>query len=271
MIKQGGVRRLPARFQTLLPPAGTKFGIALLLDFDGTLVGICDRPEQTVLPASVRSLIGALAAHPRCAVAIVSGRPASSLRSLITTPNVHFAGNHGLFIEGPGYRYAHPRIASARPSLDRVCSRLAAIAESLPGVWVEPKPASCALHYRLAPPQVARRAGALFSQVVREAETRGRLRIIRGKKVLEVLPDFGWDKGKAVLWLLRKFDGRMFPIYIGDDRTDEDAFRVLAGRGLSIRVGRSVRTGARYFIRSHNEVGGILAGILAHIAEQWPA
>jgi len=242
-----------------------KSGIALFLDFDGTLVGICDRPEQCILSASLRALITELSEHPQCTVAIVSGRPTSNLKSLIAIPNIHLAGNHGLFIEGPGYQYAHPEIASAKPRLDAVRKRLVAEVKNMPGIWIDAKPASCALHYRQATQKDARRARSLLSKIVQEDSFENNLRVMQGKKVLEVLPAIAWHKGEAVLWLLRRFGGRRYPVYIGDDRTDEDAFRALSGIGLTIRVGRSAGTAASYFIRSHDEVRSILTEIYTHL------
>lgn len=266
MISNRRSLRLAGHLPDLLTAGSAESGIALFLDFDGTLVSIADRPEQCVLPASLHSIIIALSEHPRCTVAVISGRPVSSLKALIAIPNVHLAGNHGLFIEGPGYRYAHPGIASAKPLIDALGERLAAGMKDMPGVWIETKPASCALHYRQAAQHDARRARVLFSRIVREEGTEKALRVVRGKKVLEVLPDIAWDKGEAVLWLLRRFGGERYPVYIGDDTTDEDAFRVLSGIGLTIRVGRSAGTAAGYFVRSHDEVPAVLAGIVAYLS-----
>lgn len=269
MIRNHRSLSLDGHLPNLLAAGSAESGIALFLDFDGTLVGITDRPEQCVLPASLRSVITALSEHPRCTVAIVSGRPVSELRSLIAIPKIHLAGNHGLFIEGPGYRYAHPGIAPAKPLIDAIGKRLVERMKNMPGVWIEAKPASCALHYRQATRNAARRARSLLSKIVQEDDVEKKLRVMQGKKVLEILPAIAWDKGEAVLWLLRKFGGERYPVYIGDDTTDEDAFRVLSGSGLTIRIGRSAGTAAGYFIRSHDDVRGILAGILSYLDGEW--
>src|SRR5204863_6856831 len=96
-------------------------------------------------------------------------------------------------------------------------------------------------------------------QAVGEVATRHRkLRRINGKKVYELLPDVAWDKGKAVLWLLEALGlerGNIRPIYIGDDRTDEDAFRALEQRGIGILVSEEPRaTAASYSLRDPSEV-----------------
>ena len=76
----------------------------------------------------------------------------------------------------------------------------------------------------------------------------GRLKLTEGKKVFEIRPAVAWDKGKAVLCLMDRLDpqGRATPVYLGDDRTDEDAFRALAGRGLTVCIGGRRPTAAQY-------------------------
>jgi alpha,alpha-trehalase len=92
----------------------------------------------------------------------------------------------------------------------------------------------------------------------------------RGKKVFELRPRFDWDKGKAVLWLLDALgQGRadVLPFYVGDDLTDEDAFRALSGRGITIFVGQPERTAAHYVLGDTAEVGAFLSK-LTHILEE---
>src|SRR6266542_634681 len=93
------------------------------------------------------------------------------------------------------------------------------------------------------------------------------LRKIDGKKVYELLPNIDWDKGKAVLWLLEKLGlehPNTRPIYIGDDRTDEDAFRALEQRGVGILVSEEPRvTAASYSLRDPSEVERFLSELIA--------
>lgn len=108
---------------------------------------------------------------------------------------------------------------------------------------------------------MGRPLAAIVDEEVRRS--RGALVLSRGKMVLEIRPDVDWDKGHAVLELMRRTGdaASRFPIYIGDDRTDEDAFRALGDRGLSIRVGTGRQTQARHRLRSVEEVWRFLAAL----------
>ena len=78
--------------------------------------------------------------------------------------------------------------------------------------------------------------------------------MLRGKKVLELVPNIHWDKGKAALFLLEKFNKTCLPVYVGDDVTDETAFNALKEYGITIRVGKSKQTQAEYYLRGQWEV-----------------
>jgi trehalose 6-phosphate phosphatase len=79
-----------------------------------------------------------------------------------------------------------------------------------------------------------------------------------GKKIIELKPNLSWDKGQALLWLLDRLglkEARVLPLYLGDDLTDEDALRVLAGRGIGILVGdHGHPTSARFRLQDVEEV-----------------
>ena len=98
------------------------------------------------------------------------------------------------------------------------------------------------------------------------AELHPRLRVSGGKKVLELRPDIDWDKGRAVLWLLEvlRLDGEaVLPFYVGDDVTDEDAFRVLAARGVGVLVGSpAYKTNATYGLRDTPQVREFLQALI---------
>ena len=95
------------------------------------------------------------------------------------------------------------------------------------------------------------------------------LRKINGKKVYELLPDIDWNKGRAVLWLLEALElerGEAFPIFIGDDRTDEDAFSALKERGAGILVSEQPQvTAANYWLRNPEDVERFLQELIARL------
>jgi alpha,alpha-trehalase len=142
--------------------------------------------------------------------------------------------------------------------------------DGLPGALVERKRFSLAAHYRnVSENDVAKVQRAVGAVTARHRE----LRTIHGKKVYELLPEIDWNKGKALLWLLRTLglesrSGGVRPIYIGDDRTDEDAFHALEQQGIGIRVSeQSQPTAAHYALRDPVEVERFLRALTAYLAQ----
>lgn len=240
-----------------LVPAGRP--IAVFLDYDGTLVGIRRRPELARLGPKRRAELGRLGRRAR--VAIVSGRPLAEVRRLVGVPGLAYVGNHGLEIRAKGRTWVHPAAARRAGAVARAVAAVRARTADLPGVLVEDKGLTASVHYRLAGERLRRPLGRIVAEEVRRS--RGALALSRGKMVLEIRPNVDWDKGRGVLELMRRTGdgGSRFPIYIGDDRTDEDAFRALGDRGLSIRVGTGRRTLARYRLRSVEEVWRFLTAL----------
>ena len=221
---------------------------ALFLDYDGTLTPIVDRPEQAVLSDAMRAVLAELS---RLApVVVVSGRDRRDVARLVGLENLVYAGSHGFDIAGPGglvrehpdaHAYLEP-LAGAATELER---RLAGVE----GVLVERKRFAVAVHWRLAAPADAPEIEAAVDEAVRR---HAGLRRTGGKRIFELRPRIEWDKGRAVLWLLEALhlDGpEVVPFYVGDDETDEDAFRALKGRGIGIIVADEPRpTGATYLL-----------------------
>jgi trehalose-phosphatase len=130
----------------------------------------------------------------------------------------------------------------------------------VPGVQLERKRFSLAVHYRRVPEGNVK---AVREAVARAQARHPALRVTSGKKVFELQPDVDWDKGRAVLWLIETLQLRdALPVYIGDDATDEDAFRALAGRGAGIAVLEAPRpTAAAYSLAGPAEVRELLAAL----------
>ena len=197
----------------------------------------------------------------RCPVAIVSGRDRADVQRLVGIDNVIYAGSHGFDIHGPGLISEHG--AAYLPDLDTVEQELRQALASFDGAFLERKRYSLAVHVRGLPSDAA---GIVESRVDIALDRHGRLRKGTGKMVFELLPRLDWNKGKAVLHILETFrvaGNDVFPIYIGDDRTDEDAFMVLTGRGVGILVAESPReTAANYILRDPSEVHRFLRRLL---------
>jgi trehalose 6-phosphate phosphatase len=202
---------------------------ALFLDYDGTLTPVVDRPEDAILSEAGRAALRALAA--KVPLAVVSGRDRADVEALVGLPNLAYAGSHGFDIRVPGLgEIPLPGLGDHVTLLDGVEARLRAGLRGIPGALVERKTFSIAAHYRL----VADADYPAFRAHLDEVATQPGLKEKSGKKVFEFLPDLDWDKGKAVLRLreiLAPTQGASVPLFLGDDVTDEDAFKVLPAIG----------------------------------------
>jgi trehalose-phosphatase len=172
-----------------------------------------------------------------------------------------YAGSHGFDIAGAGG--LRRELGAAYLSvLDTAETELREALDEIPGAQLERKHFSVAAHYRNVKENDAVKVALAVDAV---AAGHSELRRMDGKKVYELLPDIDWDKGKAVLWLLetlRLERGNALPIYIGDDRTDEDAFRALEKRGIGILVSEHPQvTAANYCLNNSEEVERFLQKI----------
>lgn len=240
---------------------------AVFLDYDGTLTPIVDRPEQAVLADGMRATLERLARV--CKTAVVSGRALEDVRELVDVTGLYYAGNHGLQISGPDEtEVKHEKGREYLGLIEKACEKLEARLGDIEGSLIENKKFSLSVHYRLVGDSDV---PAIEEAVDELVESEDGLRKHSGKKVFEIRPRIDWDKGKAVLWLLDVLEldeAGAVPIYIGDDVTDEDAFRALRERGIGIRVlDGSEPSRAQYRLNGSGEVRDFLEK-LATIAEQ---
>ena len=231
---------------------------AVFLDYDGTLTPIVARPELARLSDVMRATLRRVAAA--WPTTVVSGRGRADVQTLVGIDELHYAGSHGFDIAGAGVdglRFeVDPTIV---PALSDAAAELESSTAGIPGILVENKRFSVAVHYRLVPEQ---RIADVERAVDAVIAARPQLRKQPGKKIFELRPALDWDKGRAVLWLLQSLglDGDdAIPIYIGDDTTDEDAFRALEGRGIGILVADVPRpTAASHSLQDVEEVRVLL-------------
>lgn len=233
--------------------------LLLLLDYDGTLAPIAERPEQVRLAPTARRLVARLARRPDCWVAVISGRALRDVKRQVALDEVCYVGNHGLEVEGPELRYTNPVAKGSRPLLGDIARRLREVLDELPGVWLEDKTLTLTVHYRMAEPHEARVARLRASALLRPYQAKQQIWVTEGKQVLEVRPPVRWTKGTIVRWLLARRaavheTAQVLPIYLGDDVTDEDAFDALGRQGLTVAVGPLPGTKARYAVPSPREV-----------------
>jgi trehalose 6-phosphate phosphatase len=241
--------------------------ILLFLDFDGTLAPIVAVPNSASMPSGTRQALARLASNPRFTLAIISGRALADLRERVGVENLIYAGNHGLEISGPGIEFIEPTAAERLKALGELSRHLRVRLNDFPGVEVENKVLSASVHFRRAPaadlPEIRQ---AVEDAVVFKDNP---FQITHGRKVLEIRPRVGWDKGRAVRWI-QQASGLTdaLPVYIGDDSTDEDAFLALP-HGITIKVGlakvglakvgQARETSAQHFLEHQELVPEFLA------------
>lgn len=249
------------RRRLLLPPR-----LLVGSDFDGTLAPITPHPDQTVPAPGICETLGELASlRPRLRLAIISGRSLPDLESrLPSIPGMVLAGNHGLEMAGAGHDWSHPGAAAMQHVLTEMIPSLENLIRPWPGSWIESKGLTLSAHWRNLP-AAARSAceNALLAYPLPHGMAR-----FRGRCVTEFRPLLPWDKGRALRRILvRSGIPRAASIFIGDDQTDEDAFREISPAGISVRVGAAGTTShASYCAHDPSDVQRFLAFIRTTLA-----
>ncbi|KAJ7944772.1 Trehalose 6-phosphate phosphatase [Quillaja saponaria] len=250
--------------------------VAIFLDYDGTLSPIVDNPDCAFMSEAMRATVRDVAKF--FPTAIISGRSRDKVYELVRLTELYYAGSHGMDIIGPVSQtvpngHSDCLISTnhqgkevnlfqpAReflPMIDEVFRLIVENTKEIKGSNVENHKFCVSVHYR----NVEKQNWTTIAQSVHDILTNyPRLRLTHGRKVLEVRPVIDWNKGKAVEFLLESLGltnkDDVLPIYIGDDTTDEDAFKVLRenNRGYGILVSPiRKQTNAFYSLREPNEV-----------------
>ncbi|MFA5038804.1 MAG: trehalose-phosphatase [Candidatus Omnitrophota bacterium] len=242
--------------------------LLICLDYDGTLTPIRPSPDQARLSEATKKILKELAGNERVKVAVISGRSLGDIKKLIGLRSVIYSGNHGLRVQGPGIDFSANVPKAGRKALAEIAREFRKQFKDFPGVIIEDKKPGITVHYRMALKKDIRRIQGLFRKALSNPLRAGSLRLQTGKMVLEALPRIPWNKGTAVLRLLSKFGRKergkkILPVYIGDDITDEEAFRALRHRGLTILVGPPRKSFARYHLSEVKDVSEFLKRISA--------
>ncbi len=221
--------------------------VVLFFDYDGTLTPIVARPENAVLSSTAKRLLRRASRTPNLDVVIVSGRALADVKEMVGIPGLTYVGNHGFEIEGPGIEFRHDALREYQAEVEAASKELRTI--DVEGLWVERKGATVTVHVR----EVAEKERNSSERRAAAILRRHKLRVTTGKRIVEGRPPIDWNKGYAVLHVLAQRHGvdwisRARALYVGDDVTDEDAFRSLRGMGRSIRVGPATQTEADFSV-----------------------
>lgn len=215
--------------------------LLLATDFDGTLSNLAPTPSEAQVSVEVQSALRTLAAHPRVTLAIVSGRRIDDVRERTGHLAPFVGGLHGLEIAAPTGGFLHPALSRVAPVVAEIHRNATRALAWCRDAVLEDKTYALTLHVRRVPDEEAAQALGQFVGLAQPALDADLLRVLPGAQVLELLPAVDWHKGKAVDWIRSAVDvgptSGVGVVYLGDDRTDEDAFATLSGRGLSIGVG----------------------------------
>ncbi len=223
-----------------LPASGH---LDVFCDFDGVLAPIALTPAAAHIDPACQRALAAFAGDTRVRTAVVSGRALQDVRERTGLPELTYAGNHGLEMEGPGLRYVVEPAPHAVEALAACAEALKNALSEISGVLVENKFLSLSVHYRLVEPAAVPLLRERFLAVT-QAYAHVPLYVTEGAQLFEVRTTREWHKGSAVLHLLRLWHGtewgnHTLPVYLGDDLTDEDAFRSLGEKGVCVRVGQN--------------------------------
>ncbi|KAK7275755.1 hypothetical protein RIF29_16877 [Crotalaria pallida] len=247
--------------------------VVTFLDYDGTLSPIVADPDKAFMTEKMRATVKDVARH--FPTAIVSGRSIDKVYSFVQLAGLYYAGSHGMDIKGPTKSRSHKKSNEAvllqpasqfLPMINEVYKILVEKTKCVPGATVENNKFCLSVHFRCVD---EKSWGALAEKVTLVIDEYPKLRLTQGRKVLEIRPAINWDKGKALEFLLESLgygNSNVFPIYIGDDRTDEDAFKVLRSRGQGIGILVSPipkETNASYTLQDPSEVEQFLQRLVA--------
>lgn len=232
----------------------------LLLDYDGSLVSLAEKPELARPDGELLRVLAALASDPKNTVVIISGRDRDSLWKWLRKTGVDFVAEHGTWIKEHGKEDWELREKgltgewkeNIRPILERFTERT-------PGSFIEEKSLALVWHYRRSEPELGSLRAKELVDDLRDLLAGTGLQILPGRKVVEIKPK-DINKGKAALhWIEKKpWD---FIMALGDDWTDEDTFSVLPEAAWSIKVGIAPFTKARYFLESPRGVRELLKAL----------
>ncbi|MFC6731735.1 trehalose-phosphatase [Haladaptatus sp. DYSN1] len=238
--------------------------LALCLDFDGTLSPIRADPTAATLASENRRLLTAFRDHPATEVAVISGRALADVRDRVGIEGLTYAGNHGLELQRDGRTVIHPLAAACEPTIRSVVETVRDSLADIDGAFVEDKDVTATIHYRGVASQQVEAVHRAVDRAVADADRP--VQVGDGKEILEVRPAVSWDKGAIVELVDESAGPGATTVYIGDDTTDEAAFRAVGRSGASVHVGTTSETTAAYQLSDPEAVTAFLGRLWAELA-----
>ncbi len=232
--------------------------LLLLLDYDGTLSPIVSRPELAQCTPEVKNVLKLLRDLSGVYIFIISGRSLKDIKEKVGLKGIFYIGNHGLEMETPDGVYNKTLPSERILELKKIKINLKKALKNIPGIIFEDKGLIISVHFRNTPKIFFSKIRKIVKEEV--SPRKNYWKITSGKMVLEIRPKIYFHKGTAVKEILKYFQkSKYLPIYLGDDKTDEDAFRVLKRNGISVFVGSGkTSSGAKFFLRNTDEVQDFL-------------
>ncbi len=230
--------------------------IEVFLDYDGTITPIRKTPHLAVISKRNFNLINALSTSSKVSVSIVTGRAMEDIQKLIPIKKGTFIANHGLHIIHNGKTWIHPIAKLTERRLKILSKTLMKLVRPFQRAQLENKKYTLSIHYRQVP---LKKTTDLINLVkIASIIFDPSLIITDGKKIIEIRPPIKWGKGDAVLKILSDNKTPSLAICFGDDTTDEDVFKKLKHKAITVKVGEEKSTYAKYYTRNVNEVIRIL-------------
>ena len=220
--------------------------LLLLTDFDGTLADLAPTPDEAFVADAVRTEIDVLASLRSVTFGVVSGRRLTDVSQRVGHAPEFVAGLHGLEITGPGTAFHHYALESVGAVIGSLMTRASRQLAWCPGLYLEDKTYALTCHVRQSPPDLGERALEEFEALAEPLLDANVLKLLTGAKAMELLPAVDWHKGRACEWIRGRVrisvDKPVTVVYLGDDRTDEDAFASLADDDMLVGVGERPHT-----------------------------
>ncbi len=233
--------------------------VFIFSDYDGTLTNIRKRPDLATATVTLKEILRKLTDNPHYKFAIVTGRSLHNIIDILRLPKIYYIGNHGLEIKGPNINFIHQDAVKIIPNLNSIQKTIRSEIGHLKGLIIENKRLTLSIHYRLVQKDKAAPIGKLVRQISTKYPD---IKITKGKKVYEIRPSVDWNKGKACAWVLKTIAKSALPVYLGDDKTDEDAFITLKN-GITVLVSKRKKySNAKFYLKDATEVQKLLNDLL---------